>query len=85
MDHSKPQWWQLYVLLLAVIGLFLMIIQLHLPPVDRTAAYFGIVWTAYGCFNLWLATNHEALDYEARSHAKDGTCPTSNNPLRGKH
>jgi hypothetical protein len=73
----KPRYWQLLILCVMGIGMFIFVQTWNVSETVRTSADFGIVWCGYGMFNLWLAVNGGAIErqQEARQDAANGKAP----------
>ena len=57
----NPQWWQLYVGLPLLVGLFWPEMQLRLPETENVMAQLGILFLIFGFVQLWLHANRSAL------------------------
>ena len=58
---KKPQWWQVYVMLPLLAGLFVLEIRLGLNGTANILAQLGILFLVYAFMHLWLRTNRRAL------------------------
>ncbi len=58
---KKPQWWQLYVMLLVFAGLFVLEIRLGLTGTLNILAQLGILFLIYAFIQLWIRANRRAL------------------------
>jgi hypothetical protein len=88
MEHSKPAWWQLYLLGAFAIGLVFLAQSWAVSEMVHGTANIAIVLTAYGAFNMWLSFNGEALERAeaAREEAKQGKAPSiSDQQARYRH
>jgi hypothetical protein len=56
-----PQWWQLYIGLPLLVGLFWSEMQLPLTPTENIIAQLGILILIFGFVQLWLHANRSAL------------------------
>ena len=59
--NHKPQWWQLYIIVLVLAGLFVLEIRLGLKGALNIAAQLGILFLAYACMQVWIRANRRAL------------------------
>ena len=59
--RSHPKWWQLYVMLPILLGLFLVEMRLPLTAFENVAVQLGILLLIYGFIHLWLRANRRAL------------------------
>ncbi len=60
-NKSHAKWWQLYIALPVLVGLFVIEIRLPLTNVENIAAQIGILLLIYGFIHLWLRANRRAL------------------------
>lgn len=58
---QKPYWWQLYIMLPVLIGLFLGEMQLGLTGAANVIAQLGILFLVYASIHAWIRANHRAL------------------------
>src|SRR5574340_993002 len=58
---KSPQWWQLYLMLLALVGLLWVETQTTLSQTEHGVAEIGILWLIFGAVRLWLRANRSAL------------------------
>ena len=58
---SNPKWWQLYILFLLTILLFVLEHQLPFSTNGHEVAQIGIILVIYGLIHLWLRANRAAL------------------------
>ncbi len=56
-----PQWWQLYVMLPVLAGLFVLEIRLGLQGAANIGAQLGILFLVYAFIQLWIRLNRRAL------------------------
>jgi hypothetical protein len=61
--RCRPRWWQLYLLGVGTIGLFVLVARAQLPERGREAAALGALVLLYGLIHLWLRANSQALLY----------------------
>jgi hypothetical protein len=67
MSHrkQKPQWWQVYVGLAVLVGLFLPEMQARLTEPEHIIAEIGILFLIFAFMQYWLRANRSALmDYD---------------------
>ena len=57
----EPHWWQLYVMLPVLAGLFVLEIRLGLTGTVNIAAQLGILFLVYALIQLWIRANRRAL------------------------
>ena len=57
----KPQWWQLYIMLPVLAGLFALEIKLGLKGAANIGAQLGILFLVYAFVQLWIRANRRAL------------------------
>jgi len=71
MSHKnqKPQWWQLYVGLPALVGLFLPETRAALTEMEHVLAEFGILVLVFGFVQMWLRANRSALLHDEPADA----------------
>ena len=62
--RRKPQWWSLYLLVPFMIGLLVLLEQMHLAGIMKQGAELCVVLLAYGLAWHWLDANASALEYE---------------------
>ncbi len=60
-NYARPKWWQLYLSLPLLIGLFLLEHRLKLSEGGHQAAQLGILLLVYGLIHVWLKANASAL------------------------
>ena len=60
-NKSHAKWWQLYITLPILVGLFAIEMRLPLTNVENIAAQLGILLLIYGFIHLWLRANRRAL------------------------
>ncbi len=58
---QKPQWWQLYIMLPALVGLFLGEMRLGLTGAANVIAQLGILFLVFALIQAWIRANHRAL------------------------
>ncbi len=61
LKQHQPQWWQLYLMLPVLAGLFVLEIRLHLREPVNTLAQLGILFLMYAFIQLWVRANRSAL------------------------
>ncbi len=63
MSHKqhKPQWWQVYIMLPLLAGLFVLEIRLRLKGTVNILAQLGILFLVYAFMQLWIRANRRAL------------------------
>ncbi len=59
--NHKPQWWQVYIMLPILAGLFVLEIRLGLKGTANVLAQLGILFLVYGFMHLWIRANRRAL------------------------
>ncbi len=59
--QRKPQWWQLYIMLPVLAGLFVLEIRLGLKGAANILAQLGILFLIYGFMQSWVRANRSAL------------------------
>ena len=57
----KPQWWQLYVMLPMLAGLYLPEMRLRITGTEHIIAQLGILGLIYAFLRIWMQANHRAL------------------------
>ncbi|CAG0984365.1 hypothetical protein PLCT2_02100 [Planctomycetaceae bacterium] len=57
----RPKWWQLYLALPLLIGLFMVDFRLNLSARGHQIAQLGILLFVYWLVHLWLKANEPAL------------------------
>ena len=57
----RPKWWQLYLTLPLLIGLFMVDFRLNLSARGHQIAQLGILLFVYWLVHLWLKANQAAL------------------------
>jgi hypothetical protein len=57
----KAQWWQVYVMLPVLLGLFVWEIRLGLKGTINIAAQLGILFLMFAFMQLWIRANRRAL------------------------
>jgi hypothetical protein len=60
-ERPRAQWWQLYVMLPLLVGLFWVEIQIPLTPTENVIAQLGILFLIFAFTQLWLRANRSAL------------------------
>jgi hypothetical protein len=60
-QYARPKWWQLYLTLPLLIGLFALDNRLKLSLRGHEVVQIGIVLLIYGLMHLWLKANARAL------------------------
>jgi hypothetical protein len=58
---ANPKWWQLYLLLPLLVGLFLVDFRLELSTRGHQIVQIGILLFVYWLVHLWLKANEPAL------------------------
>jgi hypothetical protein len=58
---KHPQWWQLYVMLPVLVGLFWPETRAALTQTEHVIAELGILALIFGFTHLWLRANRSAL------------------------
>ena len=56
-----PKWWQLYLTLPLLIGLFMVDFRLNISPRGHQIAQLGILVFVYWLVHLWLKANQAAM------------------------
>jgi hypothetical protein len=56
-----PKWWQVYVLVLGLLGLFWLETHARLTGTDHVIAELGILVLIFGSVRAWLKANRSAL------------------------
>ena len=59
--NKKPQWWQLYLTLPLLAGLFLLEMRLPFTSTEHIIAQLGILWLIYASVQVWIKANRRAL------------------------
>ena len=57
----NPKWWQVYLSLPLLVGLFWLEMQIPLTDAENVIAQLGIVFLTCGLVELWLRANRSAL------------------------
>jgi len=60
-EKKHPKWWQVYVMLPLLVGLFLPEMQAALTEPEHVIAELGILALIFGFVHLWLRANRSAL------------------------
>lgn len=60
-DKKNPKWWQLYLMLLGLVGLFWAETRAILSQTEHTIAEIGILCLIFGFVRMWLRANRSAL------------------------
>lgn len=60
-ESNKPQWWQLYVGLPLLVGLYIPEMRLHLTTTEHIVAQMGILALIYVFLHAWMRGNRRAL------------------------
>lgn len=58
---NKAHWWQLYAMLLGLVGAFLLELRLGLTGTANIVAQLGILFVFYGLIHVWMGANQRAL------------------------
>lgn len=56
-----PQWWQLYVMLPLLAGLYLPEMRLRITSTEHIIAQLGILGLIYAALRIWMQANRRAL------------------------
>ena len=62
-EKKHPSWWQLYVMLPVLVGLFWPEEKAALTETEHVIAELGILFLIFGFVQLWLRANRSALLY----------------------
>jgi hypothetical protein len=57
----SPRWWQLYIMLPLLVGLYLPEMRLHLSRTEHILAQLGILALIYAYLHIWMRANRRAL------------------------
>ncbi len=57
----RPQWWQIYAMLPALAGAFLLEMRLRLTSTENVVAQLAIVFLVFGFIQRWIHANQRAL------------------------
>ena len=60
-EKKHPSWWQLYVMLPVLVGLFWPEEKAALTETEHVIAELGILFLIFGFVQLWLRANRSAL------------------------
>jgi hypothetical protein len=60
-SNPRPKWWQLYLTVPLLVGLFLLDSRLKISERGHQAVQIGIILVVYGLIQLWLKANAIAL------------------------
>jgi hypothetical protein len=60
-QYARPKWWQVYLTLPLLIGLFILDNRLELSIHGHQALQIGIILLVYGLIHLWIKANARAL------------------------
>jgi hypothetical protein len=60
-QNVRPKWWQLYLALPLLVGLFLVDFRLELSARGHQIVQIGIIIFVYALVHLWLKANESAL------------------------
>jgi hypothetical protein len=66
-QYARAKWWQLYLTLPLLIGLFILDNRLKISPRGHQALQIGIILLVYGLIHLWIKANAKALSEMDRS------------------
>jgi hypothetical protein len=58
---KKPQWWQLYLMLPLLAGLYLPEMRLRITSTEHIIAQLGILGLIYAFLRIWMQANRRAL------------------------
>jgi hypothetical protein len=64
----RPKWWQLYLLLPLLVGLFMVDFRLNLSARGHQIVQLGILVFVYWLVHLWLKANEAALGRAENAH-----------------
>jgi hypothetical protein len=67
-QNVHPKWWQLYLLLPLLVGLFMADFRLKLPTRGHQIVQLGILLFVYWLVHLWLKANEAALGRAENAH-----------------
>lgn len=67
-EKKNPKWWQLYVMLPLLVGLFWPEMQARLTETEHIIAQLGILCLIFGCVHVWMRANHSALLHMDEEH-----------------
>lgn len=57
----QPKWWQVYLSLPVLMGLFWLELQIPLTYTENVIAQLGILFLIFGFIQLWMRANRSAL------------------------
>src|SRR5512143_3090320 len=60
-ETKNPKWWQLYVMLPLLVGLFWPEMRAPLTETEHAIAQLGILCLIFGFVQLWMRANRSAL------------------------
>jgi hypothetical protein len=60
-EHREPRWWQLYLGLPLLCGLFLVEMRLHVSGTEDTVLQLGILGLIFLFVRAWIHANRRAL------------------------
>jgi hypothetical protein len=61
--QRHPKWWQLYIMLPLLVGLFWQEMQAPFTETGHVIAQLGILFLIFGFVQLWMRANRSALMY----------------------
>lgn len=64
LDKSRPQWWQMYLLVPLMIALLVIEGEIQSPLIVHRFLEFGIVLVTFGLMAVWIQGNQAALSNE---------------------
>jgi len=67
-QYARPKWWQVYLTLPLLIGLFILDNRLKLSLRGHQVVQVGIILLVYGLIHLWMKANARALSEMDRVH-----------------
>ena len=59
--HARPKWWQVYLTLPLLVGLFAVDSRLKISARGHQVVQIGIILLVYGLIHVWLKANTGAL------------------------
>lgn len=72
--NTRPKWWQIYLLLPLLIGLFLIDFRLNLSDRGHQVLQIGILLFVYWLAHLWMKANQ--ITYEKKGNTKSSVIIT---------
>ena len=66
-QYAPPKWWQIYLTLPLLIGLFILDNRLKISSRGHQVVQIGIILLVYGLIHLWIKANAKTLSEMDRS------------------